>query len=98
MGTYLQDLKSFQVDLRARLNALERDWLCGRLASRIGVRKVAYHHQHPHRLIVEYDADLVRPATLLDFLDLCGVQPMRAPLFVAQPARRLDAAVPSEAL
>jgi hypothetical protein len=75
-----RNLKTSELEVRDHLNHLEREWLIGRLVSKGGVRDVLYLDDDPHRLIVEYDADLVNSSDLLDFLYTCGLQAQPAPL------------------
>jgi hypothetical protein len=75
----IRNLKTTELEIRERLNGLERDWLIGRLVSKTGVRTATYSHADPHRLTIEYDADLFNMVELLDFLYLCGLRGRPSP-------------------
>jgi hypothetical protein len=76
----LRTLKTTELAGRDHLNGLEREWVIGRLVSEGGVRDALYQDDDPHRLIVEYDADLLSPSDLLDLLYSCDLQVEPAPV------------------
>jgi hypothetical protein len=76
----LRNLKTFEIRLRERLRELEQDWLLGRLVSKRGVVDAFHDSADSRRVIVNYDADVMSPATLLDFLHDCGLPAKLAPL------------------
>jgi len=79
----IRNLKTCQIDLRERLDGLERDWLIGRLVSKRSVLDAVYSDEDSHRLIIEYDADLVNGTDLLEFLYMCGLHAQPAPARLA---------------
>jgi hypothetical protein len=68
----VRNLRTSQFDLRQRLPDLERDWLVGRLCAQPGIAG-AKCTGDTRRLTVEYDADRLVSADLVEFLDSCGV-------------------------
>jgi hypothetical protein len=80
MWDCLRNLKSTGLAVRDDLNGLEREWVIGRLVSQSGVRDALYQADDPHRLIVEYDADLLSLSDLLDLLCSCGLRVGPAPV------------------
>lgn len=84
----IRNLRTSELEIHNHLNRLEREWLIGRLVSMGSVRDALYRDNDPHRLIVEYDADLVNSSDLLDFLYTCGLQAEPAPLAALQTVRQ----------
>jgi hypothetical protein len=76
----VRNLKTSALDVRDPLNALEQDWLVGRLVSKTGVHTALCNGGDPLRLTVEYDADLLNGSDLLEFLQICGLHAKPAPL------------------
>ena len=66
------NLRTSEIELRQQLSALECDWLTGCLHAKNGVADVRWG-DNTRRLAVEYDADLLGSAELVDFLRTCGV-------------------------
>jgi hypothetical protein len=79
MWESIRNLKTSELELREPLNDSERDWLVGCLTSRRGIRDALCDGEHACRLLVEYDANFVNVAELLDFLYLCGIPAEPAP-------------------
>ena len=69
----VRNLKASSIELEQRLPALECEWLVGRLRARHGVAAAACADD-ARRLTVEYDADELGTADVLDFLSECGVR------------------------
>ena len=85
----IRNLKNADIELRDRLNSLEREWLVGRLVSKRGIEGAEYDSRDPSLLSVEYDADLLTNDDLLDFFYIWGLHAEPAPLAtLAVPARR----------
>ena len=55
----LQNLRTADLDVRERLNGLEKNWVIGMLVSRTGVNGALWRGENGFRLSVEYDADVV---------------------------------------
>jgi hypothetical protein len=73
------DLRSAEIELRANFGTRERAWLLGRLMSQSGVADASWSDAHAPSLLIEYDADVMTGAELVDFLYLCGLSaPARA--------------------
>jgi len=68
----LRNLEISEIELRERLNALESEWLIGRLTAKDGVRRAAYGRDG--KVVVEYDADVVNSADIVSFLYVCGLR------------------------
>lgn len=83
-----QNLRTADLDVRERLNDLEKGWLIGRLVSRNGVNGAIWRGENGLRLSVEYDADLVNGVELLDLLQTCGLHAKPAPLATSAPLGR----------
>jgi len=66
------NLSTSELELRQQLSPLECDWLTGCLHAKNGVADVKWGDQ-PHRLFVEYDADIFGSTELVDFLRTCGI-------------------------
>lgn len=73
-----QNLRTVDLEVRERLNTLEKSWVIGRLVSRTGVSGASWRDEP--RITVEYDADVLNGAELLDLLQTCGLH--------ARPARQ----------
>jgi hypothetical protein len=69
----LRNLKTVDIRLSERLRQLERDWLIGQLVKKRGVVAALHDSADSRRVIVDYDADMVSPAMLVDFLHDCGL-------------------------
>ena len=72
------NLRTYEIQVRERLNGLERDWIAGRLLGKRGVVDVEYRDEASPELVVEYDADLLTGADLLSFLHVCGLRAKRS--------------------
>jgi hypothetical protein len=70
---FLCNLKTSEIQLRDRLNGLERSWLTGRLLEKRGVCDVEYRDGDRRRLVVAYDADELSGAEVVDLLDDWGL-------------------------
>jgi hypothetical protein len=64
--------RTSEIELRHQLPALEGDWLVGRLRAKRGIADAEYGGG-ARRLVVEYDADLLGSADLVEFLDDWGI-------------------------
>ncbi len=73
MWECLRNLKTYELELDERRSAMERRSILRHLRSRRGVLDVRSAPGEPPRLVIAYDADLVGPLRLLDFLRLRGV-------------------------
>ena len=73
-----QNLRTANLEVRERLNGLEKSWVIGRLVEQKGISGALWRPEQP-RLSVEYDADVVKGAELLDLLQMYGLH--------ARPAR-----------
>ena len=67
----LRNLATSEIELRERLNALESEWVIGKLTAKRGVRRADYGRDGT--VIVEYDADVVDSADIVSFLYTCGL-------------------------
>ena len=76
----LQNLRTADLEVRERLNGLERNWVIGMLVSRNGVSGALWRGENGFRLSVEYDADVVNGPEILDLLQTCGLHAKPAPL------------------
>jgi hypothetical protein len=77
--TSVRDLRTAEIELRANLSARERAWIVGRLMSQSGVEDVSFSDEHAPSLLIEYDADLVTGAELVNSLYRSGLPgPIRA--------------------
>lgn len=76
----LQNLRTADLEVRERLNGLEKDWVTGLLVSRNGVNGALWRGENGLRLSVEYDADVVSGDELLDLLQTCALHAKPAPL------------------
>jgi hypothetical protein len=83
----LRNMKLSELEVREDLNFLEREWVIGRLVSKTGVHEALSRPDDPHRLVVEYDGDLVNANDLLEFLQLCGLHANVTPLHEAETGR-----------
>jgi hypothetical protein len=68
-----RDLRTAEIELRANLGARERAWIVGRLMSQSGVEDVSFTDAHAPSLLIEYDADLVTGAELVNSLYRCAL-------------------------
>ena len=68
-----RELRTAEIELRANLGARERAWIVGRLMSESGVEDVSFSDAHAPSLRIEYDADLVTGAELVNSLYRCGL-------------------------
>jgi hypothetical protein len=73
-----QNLRTANLEVRERLNGLEKSWVIGRLVEQKGVSGALWRPEQP-RLSVEYDADVVKRSDLIDLLQIYGLH--------ARPAR-----------
>jgi hypothetical protein len=73
MHPSLRNLRTTELRTRERLNGAETEWVIGRLTAKRGVVD-ALRASSGESLLVEYDADVVNPMELLDFLAQCGVR------------------------
>lgn len=69
----LRNLKTVELRPGEPLNQPECVWLIGRLVRKLGVVAAFCDSADSPRVIVDYDADMVSPAILLDFLQDCGL-------------------------
>lgn len=67
----LRNLAVSEIELRERLNALESEWVIGKLTAKRGVRRAKYDRDGT--LVVEYDADVVDSSEIVSFLYMCGL-------------------------
>lgn len=74
MQALLVNKRMIGITVSGQLEALERDWVVGVLASLRGVERVSADERNPRRLFVDYDADRVSGIDLLDYLQACGVR------------------------
>lgn len=74
-----QNLRTANLEVRERLNGLEKSWVIGRLVEQKGINGALWRPDQPLRLNVEYDADVVNGVELLDLLQMYGLH--------ARPAR-----------
>lgn len=77
----IRNFRVSQIQLRERLVARERDCVVGHLLAKRGVRDVEYRDDGPAQLVVEYDADQLSGAELVNFLSVCWLSARR---FVAE--------------
>jgi len=77
VSEHLRDLRFSTIELRERLDGLERDWLVGRLRATRGVRDIEYRGDDGRRLVVEHDAAELSRFELVDVFYRCGL-PARA--------------------
>ena len=68
----VRNLKTSEIELRHKLPALECDWLVGRLLAKRGVAD-ADCRSNSQRLVIEYDADELGSAALVDYPRACGI-------------------------
>src|SRR5262245_43049098 len=54
VSEHLRDLRFSTIELRERLEGLERDWLVGRLRATRGVRDIEYGGDDGRRLVIEH--------------------------------------------
>jgi len=74
-----RELRTAEIELRANLGSRERAWIGGRLMSQPGVEDVSFSDAQVPSLLIEYDADLVTGAELVNSLYRCGLPaPVRA--------------------
>lgn len=66
-----RDLRTAEIEVRASLGTREREWTLGRLMSQSGVEDASW--ADARSLLIEYDADRVTGAELVNFLYLCGL-------------------------
>jgi len=66
----LRNLAVSEIELRERLNTLESEWVIGKLTAKSGVRRADYGDG---TVVVEYDADIVKTADIVSFLNVCGL-------------------------
>jgi hypothetical protein len=69
----VRDLRTAEIELRADFGARERAWIVGCLMSQSGVEDVSFSDEHVPSLSIEYDADLVTGAELVNSLYRCGL-------------------------
>jgi len=67
----LRNLAISEIELRERLNALESEWVIGKLTAKRGVRRANYGRDGT--VVVEYDADVVDSTDIVSFLYMCGL-------------------------
>ena len=68
----VRNLKTSDIELEQRLPALECEWLVGQMRSRAGI--AAARCASDRHLTVQYNADELVTADILDFLSQCGVR------------------------
>jgi hypothetical protein len=68
----LRNLEISEIELREQLNTLESEWVVGRLMAKSGIRRADYGRDG--RVIVEYDADVIKSADIVSFLYMCGLR------------------------
>jgi hypothetical protein len=68
-----RNLRTSAIELRQSLPALERDWLLGRLRAHPDISAAA-SADDARQLTIEYDADRLVSADLVDWLNRCGVR------------------------
>jgi hypothetical protein len=69
----VRNLKTSEIELRQRLPQLECEWLVAQLRARRDIAAAACASD-ACRLTIEYDADRLGRADLVDLLNLCGVR------------------------
>jgi hypothetical protein len=69
----VRNLKTSEIELRQRLPQLECEWLVAQLRSRRGIAGAACASD-ARRITIDYDADRLDKADLVDFLYTCGVR------------------------
>jgi hypothetical protein len=69
----LRDLRTAEIELREPLGGLERDWVLGQLRAQSGIEDAAWVEEDERSLLIEYDADLMSGAELVNFLYVCGL-------------------------
>jgi hypothetical protein len=69
----MRNFRTSEIRLRECLEGRERDWVIGRLLAKRGVRDVEYRDDDRRGLVVEYDADQLSGAELVNFLYICGL-------------------------
>ena len=69
----VRNLRTSEIQLRQGLPEPECNWLVGQLRAKRGI---ADAECRVRQLVVEYDADIVDRADLVEFLDVCGVPVM----------------------
>jgi hypothetical protein len=72
----LRDFRYSTIELRERLDGLERDWLDCRLRATRGVRDIEYRGDG-RRLVIEHDVAELSRVELVDVFFRCGL-PARA--------------------
>jgi hypothetical protein len=88
-GTVIEDIRNLRtahLRVRETLREGERRWVVGHLLSRGGVENVGCEGEARPQLVVEYDADRLNGASLLDILHACGLHAAPAPLETAASA------------
>ena len=68
----VRNLRTSEIELRHGLPEFECDWLVGQLRAKRGVAAAACGGA-ARRVVIEYDADLLASADLVDFLDDWGI-------------------------
>ena len=88
MHESVRNLKMSAIELRRSLPVAECDWLVGRLRAHPAVAGAVA--EDTRRLLVEYDADRVVSADLVEWLSACGVRvvAVRPRPHAAEGARR----------
>ena len=79
MGDETQNLRTANLEVRERLNGLEVSWVLGRLVAHSAVSGALWRTGERSCLSVEYDADALSGAELLDVVQMLGLH--------ARPAR-----------
>ena len=93
----LRNLKTSDIELAQRLPALECEWLVGQMRSRAGIAAARCASDARH-LTVQYNADELVTADILDFLSQCGVRvaavrPVGKSAYASGANRRLSSTV-----
>jgi hypothetical protein len=68
-----RDLRTAEIQVRARLGAREQAWIVGRLMSQVGVEDASFNDACTPSLLIEYDPNLVSGAELVSSLYRCGL-------------------------
>lgn len=68
-----RNIRASAIELRQSLPALERDWLLGRLRAHPCITSAA-SGDDARELTIEYDADRLVSADLVEWLNMCGVR------------------------
>jgi hypothetical protein len=73
LNNNMLNVRTCEIQVRERLNGLERAWITGRLLAKRGVLDVDYREDASRQIVVEYDADVLTGAELVSFLHACGL-------------------------